>query len=126
MTSYVEYHGHGFWCRNSVLRDWVREVLAAARVLPDPPGWFGKACGYWDAIACAAKSNRADLRLQIDVTSPDRQQDCERLFAAVADRRLTPPVRRAALLALALIRGELAGTVPTDLEYWADEEWYES
>lgn len=124
MTSFVEYHGHGFWCRNTILREWLRELIAVAQAWPEPrPGWFPKACGYWDAIGCALKSNRADLRLQVDVTSDDRQRECERLFEAVTRRRLAPAVRRAALLALSLVRGELAGTVPTVLDYWSDEEW---
>lgn len=124
MTSFVEFHGHGFWCRNTILREWVREVMATANTLPDPPAWLPKALGYWDAIACAAKSNRADLRLHADVTDPERQADCGRLFEAVSGRRLRPAVRRAALLALALVRGELTGALPTDLEHWADEEWH--
>lgn len=125
MTSYVEFHGHGFWCRNAVLREWVRAVLAAAKALPDPPGWLPKACGYWDAIACAAKSGRADLRLHTDITDPVRQRECEALFAAAADRPLPPAVRRAAVLALALVRGELGGAVPTTVDLWADDEWHE-
>jgi hypothetical protein len=125
MTSFVEFHGHGFWCRNTVLREWVRAVLAAAKTLPDPPPWLPKACGYWDAVACAAKSGRADLRLHADVTDPERQRECERLFAAAADRPLPPAVRRAAVLAVALVRGELAGAMPTALEYWADDEWHD-
>jgi len=124
MTSYVEFHGHGFWCRNPILREWLRELVATARGWPAPaPDWFPKACGYWDAVSSALRSGRTDLRLQADVTTEDRQRECERLFAAVADRRLAPPVRRAAALALSLVRGELAGTVPTVLDYWSDEEW---
>jgi hypothetical protein len=124
MTSFVEYHGHGFWCRNAILRDWLRELIAAAQTAPFPrPDWYEKACGYWDAIHCALKANRADLRLEVDVTTPEQQRECERLFLVVSARRLHPSVKRAALLALSLIRGELAGTVPTVLDYWSDEEW---
>jgi hypothetical protein len=123
MTSFVKYHGHGFWCRNEVLREWLREVILVANAWPNPPDWFAKACGYWDAIVCGLKSYRTDLRLDVDITSPQRQRECEQLFEVVAKRRLHPTVRRAALLALSLIRGELAGTVPTVLDYWSDEEW---
>lgn len=126
MTSFVEFHGHGFWCRNAVLRDWLREVIATARAEPAPrPDWYAKACGYWDAVACALKSNRADLRLQVSVTTPGQQRECERLFERAARRCPHPTVKRAALLALSLVRGELAGTVPTVLDYWTDEEWLE-
>lgn len=122
MTSYVEYHGHGFYCRNAILRDWLREVLSVSA--KRSMAWLPKATGYWDAVRCGLRSNtRTDLRLTLDLTTPAVQQECEALFEAVAARSLTAPVKRCALLAVSLVRGELAGAIPTVLDYWTDEEW---
>ncbi|HET6575468.1 MAG TPA: hypothetical protein VFG68_17830 [Fimbriiglobus sp.] len=123
MTSYVEYHGFGFWCRNAVLTAWLQELLAEARPRAAGWQWLKKACLYWDAVITALKSGRLDLALEADVNSAGKQRQCEELFAAVAERQLPPAVRRCALLALALVRGELTGTKERSVGYWAGDEW---
>jgi hypothetical protein len=123
MTSFVEYHGFGFWCRNAVLTAWLEELLAEARPRSAEWPWLRKACLYWDAVVCALKSGRLDLALEADVNSAGKQRQCEELFAAVAERQLSPAVRRCALLALALVRGELTGTKERSVELWSGDEW---
>ncbi|HVK18453.1 MAG TPA: hypothetical protein VM533_16075 [Fimbriiglobus sp.] len=123
MTSFVEYHGFGFWCRNAVLTAWLEELLAVARPRVAGWPWLKKACLYWDAVVCALKSGRLDLALEVDVNSATRQRQCEELFAAVAERDLPPAVQRCAILALALVRGELTGTRARSVELWSGDEW---
>ena len=115
--------GFGFWCRNAVLTAWIEELLAEARPRAAEWPWLKKACLYWDAVVCALKSNRLDLALEADVNSAGKQRQCEELFAAVAGKELSPAVRRCALLALALVRGELTGTRERSVELWSGDEW---
>jgi hypothetical protein len=123
MTSYVEYHGFGFWCRNAVLTAWLQHLLdeAGSRTAEWP--WLPRACLYWDAVIAALKSGRLDLALEVDVNTTETQRQCEELFEAVAGRALPPAVRRCALLALALVRGELTGTRERSVELWSGDEW---
>jgi hypothetical protein len=123
MTSFVEFHAAGFWCRAEVMRDWIAELLATAKKYPDPPPWLAAACGYWDAIRSAVRYARADLRFEVSVTTPQQQKECEKFLEAVGQRRLDPVIQRANLLAISLIRGDLAGVAPTVLEYWSNDEW---
>jgi len=125
MTSFVEFHGFRFWCRNAVLSAWLTELIAEAAPRSAEWPWLGKACLYWDAVVCALRSGRLDLALEVDVDSGEKQRQCEELFAAVAGRGLPPAVRRCALLALALVRGELTGTKERSVELWSGDEWLE-
>jgi hypothetical protein len=123
MTSFVEFHGFGFWCRNTVLITWLTEVLDEAAPRANKWPWLKKACLYWDAVICALKSGRLDLSLESDVNTAAKQRQCEELFAAVADRNLPPPVKRCAVLALTLVRGELTGTKERSVGLWSADEW---
>ena len=125
MTSFVEFHGFGFWCRNAVLTAWLTELIAEATPRAAAWPWLGKACLYWDAVTCALKTGRLDLSLETEITTAERQRQCEELFEAVAERELSPAVRRCALLALALVRGELTGTRERSVELWSGDEWLE-
>src|SRR5581483_10375660 len=110
MTSFVEFHGFGFWCRNAVLTRWLTALIAEAAPRAAEWPWLARACTYWDAVVCALKTGRLDFALEVEIDTAEKQRQCEELFEAVADRRLSPAVRRCALLALALVRGELTGT----------------
>lgn len=124
MTCFVEFHAAGFWCRSEVLRDWIAELLEAGKKYADAPLWLAAALSYWDAIRSAAKYGRVDLRFDVSVTTPQQQQECEAFLEVVGLRKLEPTLRRANLLAISLVRGDLAGVAPTVLEYWSNEEWF--
>ncbi|OWK38228.1 hypothetical protein [Fimbriiglobus ruber] len=126
MTSFVEFHGFGFWCRNAILADWLDALTTTAALQAAEWPWLTKAGFYWAAVRSGVKSQRMTLYLDADANTPEKQIQCEELFEIVSALPLAPPVRRCALLCLALIRGEITGTRNRSIDLWASGEWDET
>jgi hypothetical protein len=123
MTSLVEYHGHGFWCRNSILRDWLRELVETSRKFYPDIEWLKPATLYWEAAMSALRSMRLTIQFQDFIHETEHQEQAEELFAAIAKRSLRAPIKRAAVMGLDLIQGRLPTTQYNSVDYWPGEEW---
>ncbi len=122
-TSFVAYHGHGFWCHNEILSAWLLELADEAEQMYPRPEWLTTAIGFWRAAASMLRSQRFDLVLQGHINDAARQRLCAWLFDRVLNRSLDRTVRRAAVLARSLILNELPYTRRTPPDYWTDREW---
>ena len=116
MMCFVEYRSAGFWCRNETLREWIAEMVAAAKRYPNAPAWLPTACAYWEALRSSARYTRTDVRFDVNISTPQQQHECLQFLEAVGQRKLDDSLERVNAQATALLRGDLAGTDPLILD----------
>lgn len=109
MMCFVEYRTVGFWCKSEMLRDWIAELVSAARSLPHAPEWLTNAAAYWEALRSAARYARSDLRFDVSVTTPGQRDECLKFLEIVGQKNLDYGAESVNAAAVSLFRGELEG-----------------
>lgn len=107
MMCFVEYRTVGFWCKSEMLRDWIAELVSAARSLPHAPVWLMQAASYWEAIRSAARYSRSDLRFDVSVTTPLQKDECLHFLEIVGQKGLDFGAESVNAAAISLLRGDL-------------------
>jgi hypothetical protein len=116
-TSYVEFHGKGFWSSDGYLEDVLR-LLAEAPIADQDPAWLMAARQHWLAQASGVFSGWIHPKFDELLATEDKRQVFFQLTEAASRRDdLTAEAGATLRLLIALIRGELSTDASSPLDY---------
>jgi hypothetical protein len=121
-TSFTEYHGYGFWSRDSFWEKLAGEVVRAIKNQPSSEEWLIELASHWDLQSRVGFNGWVHLKLDEFLTTDTRTQTIRALVQQVSDgHSSTDAIHKTARLVLQLIDGQLKTDASSPLDYMVDE-----
>ena len=114
-TSYVEFHKHGFWARDSILSDWLKALIDEMREGVPSNDWLRPLIGHWELQSVI---DGGCMALELDNFLADDENLGYVITAAdSALTRSSDASKRTGHLFLALLKGDIKTDASSPIDY---------
>jgi len=114
-TSFVDYGEYGFWTRDSYLSSWLTALTGALEKMPEPEPWHQPLIEHWK-VQIEVDGGCMSAGLDEFVTD-NKPRDSLISTSEVALINCEPTAKRTGELFVALLRGMLAATLSSPIDY---------